>query len=176
MFLEVPVRRARNDLHPDFSQRRRNRRVADADGVHHRELGRIVRAGRIGDETDLKAIDGNGSHHDARHPGDGVGLVDEVVPAAILLEVAKSFSTRGKRHGGDRTKFYIEGNTITRSLIFSRARKAVLHQTHGHYPAPLKAIEAKDVQALFDVGEAIDEACEHCHRHYWYPPDVGKRK
>jgi hypothetical protein len=40
----------------------------------------------------------------------------------------------------------------------------------------LKAIEAKNVKALFDVGEAIDEACEHCHRHYWYPPDADKRK
>ncbi|MGZ4777797.1 MAG: enoyl-CoA hydratase-related protein, partial [Thermoanaerobaculia bacterium] len=73
-----------------------------------------------------------------------VGLVDEVVPSAILLEVAKSFSTRGKRHGGDRMKFYIEGNPITRSVIFGKARKAVLHQTHGQYPAPLKAIEVME--------------------------------
>ncbi|MGZ7041188.1 MAG: 3-hydroxyacyl-CoA dehydrogenase NAD-binding domain-containing protein [Thermoanaerobaculia bacterium] len=73
-----------------------------------------------------------------------VGLVDEVVPSAILLEVAKSFSARGKRHGGDRMKFYIEGNPITRSVIFGKARKAVLHQTHGQYPAPLKAIEVME--------------------------------
>ena len=40
-----------------------------------------------------------------------------------------------------RTKFYVEGNPLARALIFSKARKAVLAQTHGHYPAPLEAIE-----------------------------------
>ncbi|MEP7304374.1 MAG: hypothetical protein ABJA98_02540 [Acidobacteriota bacterium] len=33
----------------------------------------------------------------------------------------------------------------------------------------LKAIEARDVDALADAGEAIDTACEHCHLKYWYP-------
>ena len=51
---------------------------------------------------------------------------------------------RGKRHGGDRTKFYIEGNPLARRVIFGKARKAVLAQTHGHYPAPLKAIEVME--------------------------------
>ena len=73
-----------------------------------------------------------------------VGLVDEVVPAAILLDVAKTFSTRGKRQGDERTRFYIEGNPIARSVIFSKARSAVLKQTHGDYPAPLKAIEVME--------------------------------
>jgi 3-hydroxyacyl-CoA dehydrogenase/enoyl-CoA hydratase/3-hydroxybutyryl-CoA epimerase len=69
------------------------------------------------------------------------GLVDDVVEPGILLEVAKKFAARGKRKGKGRTKFYIEGNPLARNLIFSKARKAVLAQTHGHYPAPLKAIE-----------------------------------
>ncbi|MEA2166040.1 MAG: 3-hydroxyacyl-CoA dehydrogenase / enoyl-CoA hydratase / 3-hydroxybutyryl-CoA epimerase [Thermoanaerobaculia bacterium] len=73
-----------------------------------------------------------------------MGLVDEVVPAAILLDVAKQFSGRGKRRGGNRTKFYVEGNPLARRIIFGKARKAVLAQTHGHYPAPLKAIEVMD--------------------------------
>lgn len=73
-----------------------------------------------------------------------VGLVDEVVPAAILLDVAKQFSTRGKRRDGGRTKFYIEGNPLARRLIFSRARKAVLAETRGHYPAPLEAIDVME--------------------------------
>src|SRR5256885_9806480 len=44
-----------------------------------------------------------------------IGLVDEVVPGGILLDVAKQFSTRGKRRGGGQTKFYIEGNPLARS-------------------------------------------------------------
>lgn len=70
------------------------------------------------------------------------GLVDEVVEPGILLQVAKKFADKGKRKGGSgRTKFYVEGNPLARNLIFGKARKAVLAQTHGNYPAPLKAIE-----------------------------------
>ena len=73
-----------------------------------------------------------------------VGLVDEVVEGAILLQVARKFADRGKRRGGARTKFYIEGNPLARNVIFSKARKAVIEQTHGDYPAPLKAIEVME--------------------------------
>jgi 3-hydroxyacyl-CoA dehydrogenase/enoyl-CoA hydratase/3-hydroxybutyryl-CoA epimerase len=73
-----------------------------------------------------------------------IGLVDDVVAGAILLDVAKQFSKRGNRHDLTRTKFYLEGNPLARSIIFSKARKAVLADTHGHYPAPLKAIEVME--------------------------------
>jgi 3-hydroxyacyl-CoA dehydrogenase/enoyl-CoA hydratase/3-hydroxybutyryl-CoA epimerase len=73
-----------------------------------------------------------------------VGLVDEVVPGAILLDVAKQFSAKGKRSEGGRTKFYIEGNPLARRIIFAKARKTVLAETHGHYPAPLEAIEVME--------------------------------
>jgi 3-hydroxyacyl-CoA dehydrogenase/enoyl-CoA hydratase/3-hydroxybutyryl-CoA epimerase len=73
-----------------------------------------------------------------------IGLVDEVVPAPILLDIARQFAARSKRRGGDRTKFYVEGNPLARRIIFGKARKAVLAQTHGHYPAPLKAIEVME--------------------------------
>ena len=35
----------------------------------------------------------------------------------------------------------------------------------------LKAIDARDVKALFSAIEKIDRACENCHLHYWYPKD-----
>jgi 3-hydroxyacyl-CoA dehydrogenase/enoyl-CoA hydratase/3-hydroxybutyryl-CoA epimerase len=73
-----------------------------------------------------------------------MGLVDEVVPASILLDVARQLSTRGRRRGGERTKFLVEGNPISRGIIFGKARKAVLAQTHGNYPAPLKAIDVME--------------------------------
>jgi len=31
------------------------------------------------------------------------------------------------------------------------------------------AIAARDVEALSEVGGYIDEACEGCHQHFWYP-------
>ena len=33
----------------------------------------------------------------------------------------------------------------------------------------LAIVEKKDAQALFDIGEDLDKACENCHRQYWYP-------
>jgi len=40
----------------------------------------------------------------------------------------------------------------------------------------LKAIEAKDVSSLIDIGGRMDMACENCHMTYWYPnqPLPGK--
>ena len=35
----------------------------------------------------------------------------------------------------------------------------------------LKAIDAKDADALFHAIDGIDKACENCHLHYWYPND-----
>lgn len=91
-----------------------------------------------------------------------VGLVDEVVETGILLDIAKKYAERGKRKVPGRTKFYIEGNPLARSVIFSKARKAVLQQTKGHYPAPLKAIDVMEyaMSAGVEKGMAreVDEA------------------
>jgi hypothetical protein len=37
------------------------------------------------------------------------------------------------------------------------------------------AIDAKDAQKLFELGGAIDSACEACHLVFWYPPDGGRK-
>lgn len=86
----------------------------------------------------------NGKTIDAKR-AKRMGLVDEAVPAAILLDIARSFTARGKRRGkGTQRKFLIDGNPLMRGVIFGKARKAVMAQTHGHYPAPLKAIDVME--------------------------------
>jgi 3-hydroxyacyl-CoA dehydrogenase/enoyl-CoA hydratase/3-hydroxybutyryl-CoA epimerase len=104
----------------------------------------------------------NGKALDARRAKQ-TGLVDEIVEPGILIEIAKQYAARGKRKKrSSRTKFYIEGNPLARNFIFGKARKAVLAQTHGHYPAPLKAIEvmAYAMSAGVERGMAreVDEA------------------
>jgi hypothetical protein len=37
----------------------------------------------------------------------------------------------------------------------------------------IDAIDAKDAQKLFELGSAIDSACEACHLVFWYPPEGG---
>lgn len=85
-----------------------------------------------------------------------MGLVDELVPAPILLDVAKKFA-RGKFGTGKRSNAAPDGGPLRafpakamekllegvgRSVVFRKARAAVLKETHGHYPAPLEALAA----------------------------------
>ena len=56
--------------------------------------------------------------------------------------------------------------------VINQDRASWINFAHGLHDAvvpALKAIEAKDVQALSDAGEKIDTACENCHLKYWYP-------
>ncbi len=82
-----------------------------------------------------------------------LGLVDEVVPPALLLPVARERALalaqggaqRPRRRPGDGSKLALlalEGNPLGRGLVYRKARQAVLAKTHGHYPAPLRAVDA----------------------------------
>jgi 3-hydroxyacyl-CoA dehydrogenase/enoyl-CoA hydratase/3-hydroxybutyryl-CoA epimerase len=95
-----------------------------------------------------------------------LGLVDEVVPRPILLEVARkrALELANGELRPQRTKLDFKGglpkvlrsmadaevlqavaledNPLGRRILFQQAKKALLRKTHGHYPAPEKALEA----------------------------------
>src|SRR5436305_10414695 len=89
-----------------------------------------------------------------------LGLVDEVAPRAILLEVARQRAReiaagslkieRGKAEfrlpkllrAETLQQLALEDNPLGRKLLFQQARKALVAKTRGHYPAPEKALEA----------------------------------
>ncbi len=82
-----------------------------------------------------------------------LGLVDEVVPTELLIEIAidrarKAIgSVDGKSSGLDLSasglqKAALETNAIGRSILFKQARQKLLAQTKGNYPAPERALEA----------------------------------
>ncbi|MGZ6123481.1 MAG: 3-hydroxyacyl-CoA dehydrogenase NAD-binding domain-containing protein, partial [Myxococcales bacterium] len=89
-----------------------------------------------------------------------LGLVDEVVPKPILLEVARrrarelaNGELRIERNKVELTlprllrtevlqQIALEDNPVGRRILFQQARKALLAKTHGHYPAPERALEA----------------------------------
>ncbi|HUK65546.1 MAG TPA: fatty acid oxidation complex subunit alpha FadJ [Anaeromyxobacteraceae bacterium] len=81
-----------------------------------------------------------------------MGLVDEVVPAPILLEVAKDrareFVSGGLRARGKESaraalaRLALERNPLGRAFVFREARRKLEKKTGGHYPAPGKALEA----------------------------------
>jgi hypothetical protein len=47
------------------------------------------------------------------------------------------------------------------------------HDLQGAVMLAIKAIDAKDAEALSNAGGGIDTACETCHKEYWYPKDEG---
>ncbi len=78
-----------------------------------------------------------------------LGLVDELVPPSILTDVtivaARRMVDRGfarRRRRGGVSGFLLDGNPLGRLLVFRLARKQVMAQTKGNYPAPLAALEA----------------------------------
>jgi 3-hydroxyacyl-CoA dehydrogenase/enoyl-CoA hydratase/3-hydroxybutyryl-CoA epimerase len=86
-----------------------------------------------------------------------MGLVDEVVHPAILIDVAVD-RARGLaakrikpvRRSSGATDILLAGNPIGRSVVFRKARESVLEKTQGHYPAPLAALDA--IRAGYDRG------------------------
>lgn len=42
------------------------------------------------------------------------------------------------------------------------------HGLHAATLESLQAIEARDVKALLNAGDVLDQSCETCHRRYWY--------
>jgi 3-hydroxyacyl-CoA dehydrogenase / enoyl-CoA hydratase / 3-hydroxybutyryl-CoA epimerase len=84
-----------------------------------------------------------------------LGLVDEAVPPALLLDVARSralalASGKLRRDKRPRKKgaveraaaLALEENFLGREVLFRQARKMTLEKTRGHYPAPLRALDA----------------------------------
>ncbi|MFN2400062.1 MAG: fatty acid oxidation complex subunit alpha FadJ [Gemmatimonadaceae bacterium] len=84
-----------------------------------------------------------------------IGLVDELVHPSILSSIAidraRSLgdgSLKRRAAGGRARKSHgpadvvLEDNPIGRRVVLRQAREQTLEKTHGHYPAPLAAIEA----------------------------------
>ncbi|MBW3553040.1 MAG: enoyl-CoA hydratase/isomerase family protein [Gemmatimonadetes bacterium] len=77
-----------------------------------------------------------------------LGLVHERMHQGVLVSRAKAVALEAANgeapspaDGPGRVARLAEATPLGRRFILSRARKQVLKQTKGHYPAPLKAIE-----------------------------------
>lgn len=81
------------------------------------------------------------------YPAKKMGLVDRISTNAALLDAAivlanqiakKPLKRVDKRSGMEK---FLEGNPITRSIIFKKAKEMVDRQTKGNYPAPYEIME-----------------------------------
>ena len=97
-----------------------------------------------------------------------LGLVDEVVPPAILVDVAVE-RARALASGAGRprprrspretvTRAALEGNPLGRRLLFSEARRQLLKKSGGHYPAPERALDVvrEGLERGFEAGQRAE--------------------
>jgi 3-hydroxyacyl-CoA dehydrogenase/enoyl-CoA hydratase/3-hydroxybutyryl-CoA epimerase len=95
-----------------------------------------------------------------------LGLVDELVPPSILRATAVAAAARLVRDGLPRraSKTGMQGLLLDRTatgrrLVYRAAEKQVLAKSGGHYPAPLRALEA--VRVGLEQGITAGLAAEH---------------
>ena len=97
-----------------------------------------------------------------------MGLVDEMVHPSILGDVAlgraRALASGTLRPPRRRTagpaSLLLESNSIGRGVVFKKARQSVLEKTHGHYPAPLAALDAV-IAGYSGNGEGFTEEARH---------------
>jgi len=96
-----------------------------------------------------------------------LGLVDEIVPRAILLEVACARALKlatgptgpSKRDLKDEMQEWaLTENPLGRKVVFDQARKALLKKTHGNYPAQERILEVvkTGLEDGFEAGLAAE--------------------
>ena len=91
-----------------------------------------------------------------------LGMVDELVPPAILADItlaaakrmAGGWRPKRKRPGGF-VGFLLDGNPLGRRFVYRSARKQVLEKTGGNYPAPLAALEAVEYGLKNGIAEGL---------------------
>jgi len=98
-----------------------------------------------------------------------IGLADAVVPEAIFAQWSAAFARgkfgarkpRGRRRKRTAGDLFLESNPVGRAILFRKARASILARTHGHYPAPIEALEA----VREGYGRRIDDgfAAENVH-------------
>ena len=97
--------------------------------------------------------------------------------AITLIEATNLLSMPGRRVAEEGQKLQDEGqpgiltSADMQKLIDADHQSFVLlaHGLHDAGMLALKAIDAKDANALLESGGVIDAACEACHLKYWYP-------
>ncbi|MDG1731798.1 MAG: fatty acid oxidation complex subunit alpha FadJ [Thalassotalea sp.] len=92
------------------------------------------------------------------------GLISDVVPLSVLLDVAIKMALAGKKKVKRKVSLIekaLESNSFGRKVVFDQATKTVLSKTKGNYPAPLKIIDS--IRVGFEKGTARGLAAEAEH-------------
>ena len=94
--------------------------------------------------------------------------------AVALVEASNLLQIPGRHVAlpGQRNEQGIELQPDQIEALINQDRPTWIRLAHGLHDAAtqaLQAAEAKDSSKVLESGDAIDNACEHCHQTYWYP-------
>jgi hypothetical protein len=98
--------------------------------------------------------------------------------AVTLMEAANLLMIPGRRVARPGEKSETPGVELEpeeMDALIAKDRAAWNARTKRLHDATLeviKAIDARDSNKVFELGEQIEEACENCHKQYWYPNEV----
>ena len=95
----------------------------------------------------------------------------QLVEATNLLRVpGRLVAKPGEKSENPRIELHPE--TIQKLIADDPATwTALVDRLHDAAVPALTAVNARNAKGLFDAGEKIENACEACHQHYWYPPE-----
>ena len=95
--------------------------------------------------------------------------------AITLAEAANLLMIPGRKTAPDDHKSEVPGIELEgheMDALIAKDPQAFYKHARDLYAAAMlaaRAAEKKDADKVFEVGEAIEHACEGCHRAYWYP-------
>jgi cytochrome c556 len=95
--------------------------------------------------------------------------------AIMLAEAANLLMVPGRhvaRPGEKSETPGVELEPAEMEELINKDRPAFYRHAKDLYNAAMlaaNAAEKKDADKVFEVGETIEQACENCHRTYWYP-------
>ena len=93
------------------------------------------------------------------------GIVDDMVPQSILLDVAIEMAkkTKPKRKGPklDLMGKFLENTSVGRNLMFSQARKQTASKTQGNYPSPALIIDCIETGLSKGFKKGLDVEAQH---------------
>jgi hypothetical protein len=119
-----------------------------------------------------------GTEEKAPHTDEDWGTVRH--SAIALVEASNLLQIPGRHVAlpGQKNEQGIELQPEQIETFINQDRQAWITLAHGLHDAATQALhaaEAKDPAKVLESGDAIDNACEHCHQKYWYPqPPAGK--
>lgn len=95
--------------------------------------------------------------------------------AIMLAEAANLLMVPGRhvaRPGEKSETPGVELEPAEMEELINKDRPAFYRHAQDLYKAAMLAAEAaekKDADKVFEIGETIEQACENCHKTYWYP-------